>query len=64
MLLCFWCHTRVHNDPPWGIDHIKTRIGQELFDELYQTAHRIKPFDRIFYEVKLVELERLNHENI
>ena len=59
VLLCFWCHQRVHNDPPWGIQQVTILTASDLFDELYSLAHTIKKFDRIFYEVKLVELQRL-----
>lgn len=60
--LCFTCHRRFHDDPAWGIRQVIELIGQDLYDELYAKAHQIKPFDRVFYEVMRVELERAAKE--
>jgi hypothetical protein len=44
----------------WGAAMAKDLIGEELFDELYKLAHTNKPFDRVVFEVKKVELERIS----
>jgi len=61
-LLCFSCHRRFHDDPTWGADLAEQDVGKELYDKLKQMAYQIKPFDRVVYEVTLVELNRMAKE--
>lgn len=58
VLLCFQHHQKAHNDIPWGNETCRRIIGEPLFSELFALAHTIKPFDRVLYEVTLVQLQR------
>ncbi len=62
VLLCFWHHQMAHHDIPWGSATCRGLVGEPLFSELFALAHQIKPFDRVVYEVTLVELNRLLKE--
>lgn len=57
--LCFTCHRRFHDDPPWGAEEAEKHTGIELYIELGRLARQITKFDRVMFEVKKVELERL-----
>jgi 5-methylcytosine-specific restriction endonuclease McrA len=59
ILLCFACHNRAHNDIPWGSREAERVIGTALYNELYDSAHKIVPFDKVVWAVKLVELKKL-----
>lgn len=54
--LCFTCHRRFHDDPPWGVAQVLEMIGRDKYDELQGIARNIIKFDEAFYAVKLVEL--------
>lgn len=56
--LDFCCHRRFHDDPLWGAAKARELIGEELYEELFLLSRKIQPFDRAFYAVKLVELEK------
>jgi 5-methylcytosine-specific restriction endonuclease McrA len=61
-LLCFNCHRRFHDDPPWGAMRAELLVGEELYREFQVVSTGIKPFDRVVYEVTLVELNRISKE--
>jgi hypothetical protein len=61
-LLCFVCHRRFHDDPCWGSAQAELLIGPDNYRHLQIMASQIKPFDRVVYEVTLIELKRARAE--
>jgi hypothetical protein len=47
-----------HDDPCWGAEQAIILVGYENYKILKAMASQIKPFDRVVYEVTLIELKR------